>query len=251
MPEKKATFRYYAELNNLLLPEQRHKDIPVTFKGRQSVKHLIESMGIPHTEIDLILANGKSVKFSYIAENGDKFSIYPVFETLDISPTTQLRPKTLRDPKFVLDGHLGKLVSYLRMLGFDSVYRNDMDDAELAKISVNENRILLTRDRGLLKRDMITHGCLIQSRDPKEQLLSVIQRFDLFSEIDPFTRCMTCNGMLLPVKKSEIIDHLESKTKKYYQEFKGCNICGKIFWKGSHHEKMTRLIEWIEVNKKL
>jgi hypothetical protein len=247
-----ANFRFYAELNDLLPPNKRFKDIRQEFKGRQTVKHLIESQGIPHTEVDLIIVNGSSVDFSYIPQERELISVYPVFETLNITALTHLRPSPLREPRFILDGHLGRLAAYLRMLGFDTLYRNDFTDEELASISVDEKRILLTRDRGLLKRDLITHGFLITTRDPRQQLLAVVNRFDLFSSFKPFTRCITCNGLLLNVKKQEIIDQLKTKTKKYFDIFKRCENCGNIYWKGSHHDRMSTLIKWLndsETNK--
>ena len=240
-----AIFRFYAELNELLPEKKRFSNQEVEFKGRQSVKHLIESQGIPHTEVDLILAGSQSVGFDYIPKDGDLISLFPVFETFDISVINHLHPQPLRDPKFILDGHLGKLASYLRMLGFDTLYRNDYGDQELADITQETNRILLTRDRGLLKRNKVTHGFLIRSRDPKRQLFSVVERFDLVNLFKPFSRCITCNGILVPVKKGEIINQLEPKTKKYFDEFKQCSNCGKIYWAGSHHEQMKNLIDWI------
>ena len=241
----KAIFRFYAELNELLPAKKRFSDQNVEFNGRQTVKHLIESQGIPHTEVDLILANSRSVGFDYIPLDGELISVYPVFESFDVSWVNYLRPKPLREPKFVLDGHLGRLASYLRMLGFDSGYRNDFSDEELADISVEEKRILLTRDRGLLKRDKVTHGFLIKTRDPRQQLLSVIKRFDLASLIQPFTRCIACNGVLESVEKSEIMDQLEPKTKIYFDMFKRCSVCRKIYWAGSHHKRMSKLIDWV------
>ena len=243
-----AIFRFYAELNNLLPANKRFQDIRQEFKGRQTVKHLIESQGIPHTEADLIIVNGRSVDFSYIPQEGDFISVYPVFETFDISPLIRLRPKPLREPRFVLDGHLGRLAAYLRMLGFDTLYRNDYSDEELASISVNETRILLTRDRGLLKRDQVTHGYLLTTRDPRQQLLAVVRRFDLISLFYPFSRCIACNGVLVTVSKADVIDQLESKTKLYFEEFKRCENCEKVYWKGSHHQHMITLIEWVRNN---
>jgi len=240
-----VNFRFYAELNDLLPDRKLFSDQMIEFNGRQTVKHLIESQGIPHTEVDLILADSRSVGFDYIPQEGELISVYPVFESFDISLVNLLRPTPLREPKFVLDGHLGRLASYLRMLGFDSSYRNDFNDEELAEISVNEKRILLTRDRGLLKRDKVTHGFLIKTRDPRQQLLSVVRRFDLAKLIHPFTRCIACNGILEPVEKEEVIDLLEPKTRKYFDIFKRCTSCGKVFWAGSHHERMSRLIDWV------
>jgi hypothetical protein len=241
----KAIFRFYAELNELLPAKKRFTNQTVEFNGRQTVKHLIESQGIPHTEVDLILANSRSVGFDYIPLDGELISVYPVFESFDVSEVNRLRPKPLREPKFILDGHLGRLASYLRMLGFDSTYRNDFSDEELADISVDEKRILLTRDRGLLKRDKVTHGFLIKTRDPRQQLLSVVRRFDLASLIHPFSRCIACNGVLETVEKLEIMDQLEPKTKKYFDTFKRCSVCRRIYWAGSHHKRMSKLIDWV------
>jgi len=239
-----AFFRFYSELNNLLPVKHRFGDIRQVFQGNQTVKHLIESMGIPHTEIDLILVNGISVDFSFIPKEGDHVSVYPVFESFDISTLNLLRPIPLRDSRFVLDGHLGRLAAYLRMLGFDSLYHNDYSDEALAQISVAEKRILLTRDRGLLKRSQVTHGYLLTTREPKQQLLTVIRRFDLISSFKPFTRCIACNGTLIEKSKEEIIDLLEPRTIQYFERFKQCADCGKIYWKGSHYERMLELIEW-------
>jgi uncharacterized protein with PIN domain len=241
-----AYFRFYAELNEFLPRPQRYQTQHVSFKGRQSVKHLIESSGIPHTEVDLVLVNGRSVDFSYLVQQGDHVAVYPVFESMDITPLLKLRPAPLRTARFVLDGHLGRLSAYLRMLGFDTLYRNDFDDAELAQISADEGRILLTRDRGLLKRSLVTRGYCLRTRDPRQQLLAVVQRFDLLGQVQPFSRCIACNGNLRPVEKAEIIDQLQPLTKRYFEEFSRCDQCGKVYWKGSHHERMQALVNWLE-----
>jgi len=220
-------------------------DIRQEFKGNQTVKHLIESLGIPHTEVDLILANGSSVDFKYNPAEGDVISVYPVFESFDISPLIRLRPCPLRESKFVLDGHLGRLAVYLRMLGFDSLYRNDFSDEELALISLNENRILLSRDRGLLIRSLVTHGYLIITRDPRQQLLAVVRRFDLTSSFKQFSRCIVCNGKLESTSKEAVINYLEPRTLKYFEEFKRCAECEKVYWKGSHYERMIEFIDWV------
>ena len=240
-----AVFRFYAELNSLLPIKHRFREIRQVFKGSQTVKHLIESLGIPHTEIDLILVNGTSVDFSYIPKEGDHISVYPVFESFDISTLNRLRPIPLRDSRFVLDGHLGRLAAYLRMLGFDCMYRNDFSDEELAQISDTEKRILITRDRGLLKRSQVSHGYLLTTRDPRQQLLAVIYRFDLVSSFKPFARCIACNGILMTINKEAVIDLLEPRTKQYFEKFKQCTDCGKIYWKGSHYDHMLGFIKWV------
>ncbi|MDK2980355.1 MAG: uncharacterized protein PWQ55_702 [Chloroflexota bacterium] len=241
-----ASFRFYAELNEFLPKDRQYQTLQVRFNDGQSVKHLIESSGIPHTEVDLVLANGRSVDFSYLVRGGDCVAVYPVFESMDISPLLRLRPAPLREARFVLDGHLGRLAAYLRMLGFDALYRNDYDDPELAQISADQKRILLTRDRGLLKRSLVTRGYCLRTREPRRQLLDVMRRFDLLGQVRPFTRCMACNGLLARVDKAEIEDQLQPLTRKYFQEFSRCVACGKVYWKGSHHERMQALLAWLE-----
>jgi uncharacterized protein len=148
----------------------------------------------------------------------------------------------LRDPRFVLDAHLGKLAGYLRLLGFDTLYRNDYDDATLARISSDEHRILLTRDRGLLKRSMVTHGYYVRETDPQRQAIEVLRRFDLHRSIMPFHRCIRCNGVLRAADKSAIRAALPPRTSEYYDEFRVCDHCGKIYWKGSHYQRLLDFV---------
>lgn len=248
---RRAMFRFYAELNDFLREEDRFRATIVDFNGRQTVKHLAESIGVPHPEIDLIVANGQSVGFDYIVQDGDSLSIYPVFERIDIQPINHLRPTPLRETRFVLDGHVGRLAAYLRMLGFDADYKNERDDALLAAISSQEKRILLTRDRGLLKRKQVRRGYCLRSKDSYQQLLEIVTQFDLVRQIDPFTRCMACNGRLRAVEKEAILDKLESRTKQYIDDFKQCGVCGKVYWRGTHTDRMERLIArlWFDLKK--
>jgi len=236
------SIRFYEELNDFLPEKWRKKTFSYSYNQVGSVKDLVESLGVPHTEIDLILVNGHSVDFSYLVQADDQVSVYPVFEALDISPIIKLRPKPLRTTRFVLDTHLGRLAAYLRMLGFDTLYRNDYDDATLAEISVNEQRILLTCDIQLLMRKIITHGYFVRARQPKKQLLEVIKRFDLKNNLHPFTRCLHCNGLVEQVEKKSIEQRLLPRTKEYYNEFWQCSQCKKIYWKGTHYQKMQNLV---------
>jgi uncharacterized protein with PIN domain/sulfur carrier protein ThiS len=201
-------FRFYAELNDFLPKSKRQVTFAFPLQNRTSVKDLIESLGVPHTEVDLILVNGESVDFSYIVQPNDRVSVYPVFESIDVTPLVRVRPQPLREPRFVLDTHLGRLAAYLRMFGFDTLYRNDYLDEELARLSSTEHRILLTRDPGLLKRSIVTHGYAVRASNPKRQLGEVLQRFDLFGAVSPFARCLRCNGLLHPVSKEEISNRL-------------------------------------------
>ena len=241
MPQ--AFFRFYAELNDFLPGHRQQVRFAHRFELGGPVKDMIESLGPPHTEVDLILANGESVDFAHRVRDGDEISVYPVFESFDIASLVRVRPSPLRETRFVLDTHLGKLARYLRMLGFDALYRNDYQDEELACVSSGQQRILLTRDRGLLKRSMVTHGYCVRSSNPREQLDEVFRRFDLYRSAAPFTRCLRCNGMLAPVQKKEIDDRLQPRTRRYHDTFHICRACDTVYWKGSHHRDMIRFVE--------
>ena len=222
----------------------RDKNQPISYYFSQpnSIKDVVESLGVPHTEVDIIIVNGRSVDFSCRVSDGDVFCIYPFDTRPTIPEIIHLIPSLQAIPKFVLDSHLGKLATYLRMLGFDTIYRNDYSDQTLAEISNLEERILLSRDVGLMKRKAVRHGYYIRNIIPREQLIEVIHRYKLVSNISPFTRCIHCNGNLKPVHKSIVEDQLHEKTRKYYDEFKICDGCSKIYWKGSHYDHMQKFI---------
>jgi hypothetical protein len=245
---EQINIRFYEELNDFLLPEQRKTSFNHAPKKARSVKDLIESIGVPHTEIDLIIVNGESVDFNHQVEGGEHISVYPVFRSLDISPLKHCQPEALSESRFVLDAHLGRLAAYLRMLSFDTLYRNDYDDPTLADISANEHRILLTCDRLLLMRKQVSHGYFVRARQPQQQLLEILSRFNLYPLQTPFTRCMHCNGKTQPVNKQEIEAQLLPKTKKYYDEFFQCEVCKKIYWKGSHYLKMQAMINKLKAD---
>jgi uncharacterized protein with PIN domain len=238
-----AWFRIYEELNEFLPSEKRKKLFAYTFNGSPSVKDAIEANGIPHAEVDLILVNSISVGFSYKLRDGDIVSVYPVFETFDITSLVHLRPKPLRISKFILDVHLGKLAKYLRLCGFDTLYRKDYNDIEIINISSSEKRIILTHDVGLLKNKEVTHGYWIRSQHLNEQLKEVFLRFDLKHQMLPFTRCLECNGLLTEVSKEDIMDRLLPETDKYFTDFRKCMECDRIYWEGSHYERMKRYID--------
>jgi len=236
--------RFYEELNDFLPPQRRKVTFTHELTRRTSVKDLIESFGVPHTEVELILANGRSVDFSYIVQAGDRISVYPRFESLDISPLIRLREQPLRNPRFVVDANLGQLARYLRLLGFDATYRNDFADAEVAQIASEEKRIVLTRDRALLQHKIITHGYFVRAVKPREQVREILARLDLYRTLRPFTRCLRCNGELETVDKEAVLQQLEPKTKKYYDRFRKCKACGQAYWKGSHFNRMEKLCEY-------
>lgn len=243
MPD--VSLRFYAELNDFLPPGLRRRDIVHDCRRRTSVKDMIESFGVPHTEVELILVNGVSVDFSHIVTAGDRISVYPVFEAMDVSPLIRLRPLPLRTPRFIVDVNLGRLARYLRLLGFDSYYRNDLDDAGVARISAGESRTVLTRDRALLQQKIITHGFFVRAVRPLDQVREVLARLDLYRQVQPFTRCTRCNGVLEVVDKDAVLEQLQPKTRRYYDEFRRCAACGQLYWKGSHYARAERLVEAI------
>ncbi len=234
--------RFYEELNDFLSKDKRKITFEQPILGTPTIKDVIESLGVPHTEVDLILVNGESKSFDYLVQEGDRASVFPMFEKLDISSVTVVRSQPLRNPIFILDVHLGKLAHYLRMLGFDCIYHRSFSDPEIVKQSVVEKRIILTRDKGLLKHKVVTHGYWLRSQDSKLQMLEVCQRFDLKSKTKPFSRCLECNTVLHKVEKEKIIDFLQEKTKQYYDQFYQCSGCKKIYWRGSHYDHMLALL---------
>jgi uncharacterized protein with PIN domain len=238
-----ARFRFYAELNDFLPLEQRARDVERRFGAPGSVKDLIESFGVPHTEVELVLVNGRLVDFSYRVCDGDAVSVYPVFESLDVTSVSRVRPVPLRNLRFVLDVHLGRLAAYLRMAGFDAQYRNDAGDAELAEVVARDRRVLLTRDRYLLMRNNVDRGYWVRSTDPKHQLAEVLKRFDLTGSMRPFTRCLRCNGELRAVSREEVWDTLPERVREL-TEFRRCSVCGQVYWQGTHHGRMQKILEW-------
>lgn len=243
---KKVTFRFYEELNDFLPKEKKKKRFEHNYIARVSVKDVIESFGIPHTEVDLILVNKKSVGFDYIISDRDDISVYPVFESLDITEVQHLRPEPLRNPKFVADVHLGRLTRYLRMMGFDVNYNNTLSDDEIVELSKKERRAILTRDRGILKRTEVTHGYWIRSTNVKEQVQEVIKRFNLKNLIKEFSRCIECNTVLIKAHEENILDALPPKVAKSQKEFFSCPSCNKIFWKGTHYQRMLTFVNSVK-----
>ncbi len=242
-----AQFRFYAELNDFLPDDNRGRELTRFFSVSGSVKDFVESFGVPHTEVDLVLANGKPVDFSYPVRDGDRVSVYPVFESLDITPVSRVRPVPLRTLRFLLDVHVGRLAAYLRMAGFDALYGNQASDAELASTVAREGRVLLTRDRFLLMRTSVERGYWVRSTEPKQQLLEVVKRFDLAGSMRPFTRCMDCNTLLEEASRESVWERLPPKIRDK-DVFRVCPNCQRVYWQGSHHERMSQLLRWVKAN---
>lgn len=243
---RRASFRFYQELNDFLPRAQRGKAFDYAFYGRPSVKDVVEAIGVPHPEIDLILVDGKSVSFEHPIRGGERVSVYPVFERLDISPLVHLRPQPLRVTKFILDVHLGKLARYLRLFGFDTLYRNDLEDPEIIEISLSQGRIILTRDLGILKTRSVTHGYWVRSTEPKQQVREVVSALQLENSFLPFSRCANCNSQLIAVDKHSIKGQVDEHVWNYFNQFSRCTGCHKLYWKGSHYDRICELINSIK-----
>jgi len=244
----RSLFRFYEELNDFFPPERRKTAFSCDCALHATVKNAIESLGVPHTEVELILVNGVSVGFSHPVRDGDRISVYPKFEALDVSPLLRIRERPLREVRFLADAHLGALAKFLRLFGFDTLYRNDFKDQEVAHLSVQERRIVLTRDRGLLMHRIITHGCYVRAERPLDQLSEVIARLDLSRAIRPFTRCLRCNRAIERIDKSCIAGRLAPDTLRYYDEFWTCYACDRVYWAGSHFRRLAKVIEAAAVN---
>ncbi|HEY62036.1 MAG TPA: Mut7-C ubiquitin/RNAse domain-containing protein [Anaerolineae bacterium] len=238
-------FRFYAELNDYLPADWRYKRFPYQYENHQTIKHLIESWGVPHTQVGLILINGISVAFSSRVADGLHVSVFPYFSRFKINELSKVLSPEIKTYRFINDGHLGKLTTYMRLLGLDVLYRNNFSDKELVEIAITKGRILLTRDRNLLKRREVVYGYCISTTEPREQLIEILRRFHLTDKIHPFKRCPRCNGILKPIEKEKILHRLEPKTKRYYNEFKICDSCSRIYWKGSHYGRITNFIKGV------
>jgi len=228
----RACFRFHGELNDFLAPGRRDVEFEHIAGATDTIKHVIESLGVPHTEIGRVAVNGETRSVSEQLSPGDRIDIFP-----------HAPPVHLKSYRFVVDGHLGRLAAYLRMLGFDTWYERFADDAQLAAISSSEQRVLLTRDVGLLKRREIEEGYCVRSDKPHEQLREISYRFALYPQFAPFQRCMNCNGPLVPVSKAEVDAVLPPHTRETKNEFSRCPACGKVYWRGSHY---ARMLGWIE-----
>lgn len=235
--------RFYAELNDFLHPERRGRTIGVEVAPGTTVKDLIESLGVPHTEVEVILVEGCSVGFEYRVSDAEHVSVYPVFESFDVSPLLRLRPEPLRRPRFVLDVHLGRLARHLRLLGFDAKWTNDSTDDELTAMSVSEDRTILTKDIGLLKRRAVTRGYYVRETSPSLQITEVLRRFDLFETVAPFSRCLECNSELAPVVREDVASRIPARVLREHDTFKRCPGCGRVYWRGSHYERLAAFVE--------
>ena len=239
----KVRLRFHGDLNVFLRSRAGDAVIERRLAEKTSIKDIIESCGVPHPEVDLILVDEQTVGFDYTLANDAKVEVFPV-ENRDTN-RTEKRLQTISITRFVADGHLGGLTRNLRLLGFDVAYPKNADDRQLLEVMARENRALLTRDRRLLMHGIVQHGYCPRSQNADEQTIEVIRRFDLLELIAPFTRCLRCNAPLEAAAKADVIDKLEPLTKIYYDQFRRCPDCKQIYWSGSHFPKLQKRIEEI------
>ena len=238
-----ATFRFYEELNDFLPAERRRREFSVPCAQGATTKHMIEALGVPHTEVELILVNGESVGLDRLLLEGDRVAVYPKFEAFDVTPLLRLREQPLRTTRFIADAHLGGLARLLRMAGLDTLYDNRYHDREIADIAEREGRIVLTRDRELLKLRSITHGCYVHALKPPQQLREIIDRLDLVRRIRPFSLCLVCNAPLRAIDKAAVLERLPPSVQASHERFTTCDVCQRVFWEGSHWRRMRAVLD--------
>jgi hypothetical protein len=251
--DRTCEFRFYAELNDFLPRARRKRPFVHAFTGTPSVKDQVEALGVPHTEVDLILVDGESAGFDHRLRGGERVAVYPMFERFDVAAETRLRADPLRrlgggsrkedgdglpPARFVLDVHLGRLAAHLRMLGFDCVWFNDLRDDEIVRIARGERRIVLTRDVGILKNGLVERGAFLRATDPMRQVREVVDRFRLEQLLDPFTRCVSCNGAVVRVDAEAARTRVPEAVALAYDEFSECRDCRRVFWPGSHVDRL-------------
>lgn len=235
------TLIFHGNLQELLprkMTGKANAEVHHFLERRASVKDVVESFGVPHPEIEQLQANGRQIGFDYIVGDQDRIEMWPLTPPCKVFAATILRPEPLTRMAFVVDINVGKLAVLLRMAGLDTLYQHDLSDGDLARVAADEKRILLTRDRNLLKRKNVVFGHLIRAMEPWQQLLEVVCLYQLAETLQPFCRCLRCNRLLVPVAKEKIIHRLEPLTIKYYDSFQLCMACDKIYWPGSHRQTM-------------
>ncbi|WP_288380450.1 Mut7-C RNAse domain-containing protein [uncultured Massilia sp.] len=240
-----ATFRFYDGLNDFLPRDRRGRDVVTPCAREATVKHMVEALGVPHTEVELLLVNGESSSFERLLVEGDRVAVYPSFADFGVGGIQRLRTRPPGRPRFVADAHLGGLARLLRMGGLDTLYDNAYHDDEIERIACEEGRILLTRDRELLKRRTVEFGCYLHAIEPEEQLRQLLARLQLAGALQPFTLCLHCNLPLRPVAKDDVLERLPPRVSATHDEFTTCDACRRVYWKGSHHARMHAMLEGV------
>jgi len=238
-----AFFRFYAELNDFIIPSNRQQIIPYHYNFAPSIKDAIEAQGVPHPEVALILIDGRAVTFEQCLNSREQIAVYPHFRQIKSDILNKLRPPRPGKPKFLTDQNLGKLTKKLRLLGLDTVSFSTNQSAKFIALANTEERIILTRSIGLLKNKSVVFGYWIRHEQILAQVQEILNRFPVKSYLKPFGRCSICNGCVFEVEKEKIAMLLPSRTKTYFNDFNRCENCGQIYWKGSHYQRIDTFIK--------
>lgn len=237
-----VTVRCYEELNDFLPVPLRKRPFAYGLPGGGPLSALLEALGITASAVELALRNGESIGLDGPLREGNRISLYPVFESFDVGKLVRLRSAPLRDTRFIADAHLGKLARYLRLAGFDTLFCNPIDDGELVTVANREGRIVLSRDRGIFRRSQLQRGYRVRSERPQEQLSEVLARLDLTGGLRPFSRCLCCNRLVEPVPAHALGTRISVVTRSAYSRFWCCPGCGRIYWEGAHFRRMQGLL---------
>ena len=240
-PSATATFRYYADLNDFIRPERRGVATPHPLPFPTTVKDATEAQGVPHVEVGAVLVDGEPATLRTPLRGGERVAVYP--RLCSLQPDVTTAPPLPEPRRFVLDVHLGTLARRLRLLGFDTWYREHADDDELAAVSAVDERILLSRDLGLLKRSIVVHGAWVRATDPDRQVLEVVDRCCLGSRLAPFTRCLRCNGLLQPAGADRVAAAVPADARRRHESFHECADCHQVYWRGSHATALDAVVD--------
>ena len=238
-----ATFRFYARLNAFLPVERRGQAFSCTCAEYATTKHMMEDLGVPHTEFALVLVNGAPAGLDLPIEDNDRIAVYPKFEQLDVGVLTTTQTLPPGPPRFVADAHLGGLARLLRMAGFDTLYDNNFEDAAMAELANRERRVLLTRDRALLMHRVVLYGCYVHALKPADQLRELYLRLDLTSHARPFSLCLSCNLRLHEVDRQAVLERVPPRVLARHERFLSCHGCDRVFWEGTHWQDMRALLD--------
>lgn len=238
-----AEFRFYAELNAFLPRERRQRAFRARLARAATTKHMIEALGVPHTEVAFIFVDGAPATFRRLLHHGERVAVYPDFHAFDLTPLVPLDAPPPAPFRFVADCHLGGLARLLRMAGFDCAHRNDYGDREIARLAAQEGRIVLTRDRQLLMLREVRHGAFVHALKAEAQFAEIVRRFHLLPHLRPFSRCLLCNARLEAVEKAAILIELPPSVQRLHEHFHRCPTCGRIYWPGSHWQRMCGVLE--------
>lgn len=237
-----ATFRFHGELNDFLPPPRRRRDFAAGCAREATAKHMIEALGVPHTEVALILVNDEPAGLDHRLRDGDRVAVYPGFQAPGVAPPPRPGDRPPDRPRFIADAHLGGLARLLRLAGFDTLYDNGIQDRDLVALAHDQGRVVLSRDVELLKRREVGHGCYVHALKPEAQFREIVARLDLAGGARPFSLCLSCNAPLRPVAKARVLERLPERVRERHERFATCPVCGRVFWEGSHWRRMTAVL---------